>query len=344
MLRVLLFSCTCSIALTDCSIAWLVGWLVGRLVQVTNGDKWKRQRRICAPAFHWQTVQGFVDQIGRSSNALLDLIQSNGGLSTDSVCNKLLSPDDLKAEGVTHTTVDVVRFMQKFTLDVLGKCVFSFDFGVLQREEGEYVRLYNSIIRDLFQPLRFIVPMFDKLPIDINERLDSNISRFIDILQSVIEERRKLLLQQKQEQAQTPERERQQLHLNQQSPSTTNTDDDDDDDDDDEHDEEQDLVVHYQEEEDNHQASQSTQSASIIASACAPSPSSNSQRQLDLLDMMLGNGDEANGMTDEELRHNMNTLFLAGYVSVFLCVCGRIRSTHVVVLLLLLLCCCCCCW
>ena len=172
----------------------------------------------------------------------MNLIESNGGLPSDSVGYSLLAKTELAMEGVEYRTVDVIKFMQKFTLDVLGKCVFSFDFGVLQRDEGTYVRLYNSVIRDLFNPLRFIVPRFDHLPLAMNERLERNMTSFTDVLQSVIQQRRESL----------------------------------------------------------------RKNGGMLPD----------DRQQDLLDMMLGNGDETEGMTDEELRHNMNTFFLAGYVPI----------------------------
>ena len=155
-----------------------------------NGENWQRLRRICNPAFHWEYLRSFVDRFYGSSNKVFEYIEQNNVLKTSPKIKHLLSAEELKNEGTKYTTVEVVPLMQKLTLDVLGDCAFSQNFGSFDEKEGEYVTLYNRILKNLFFPLNLLFRNYDKLPLPSNRQLKSDINQFESLLKGVIQKRR----------------------------------------------------------------------------------------------------------------------------------------------------------
>ncbi|CAG8587446.1 4651_t:CDS:10, partial [Racocetra persica] len=74
----------------------------------SNGDVWKRHRRVCNPAFKALPVHLFVEK----GLELMDIL-----------------------ERVDNKPIEVKDFMQRLTLDVLGKVSFNFDFNDIIKEK-----------------------------------------------------------------------------------------------------------------------------------------------------------------------------------------------------------------
>ncbi|RUS29953.1 cytochrome P450 [Jimgerdemannia flammicorona] len=151
----------------------------------SNGDVWKRHRRIANPAFHraWST-QVFGDL----------------SLGMFEELDKLLEKGK---------TADVHDFVQRLTLDALGKAVFDFNFGAIENPEGDYVKTYNEImighvccILNSLQLSTFpggssnlynVFPWLDDFP--LTRRYDSfkYVKHFNALIDNLIDERRKEL-------------------------------------------------------------------------------------------------------------------------------------------------------
>jgi len=68
--------------------------------------------------------------------------------------------------------------MQKLTLDVLASCIFGMEFDTLNGNIAEPLMGYNYSIERIFNPLRFLFPWVNNLPLDINQKLTHNMNLF----------------------------------------------------------------------------------------------------------------------------------------------------------------------
>ncbi|RUS34436.1 cytochrome P450 [Jimgerdemannia flammicorona] len=163
----------------------LTALFFGTNLVFSNGDVWKRHRRIANPAFHraWNT-------------------QVFGDLSLD-MFEEL---DKLVEKG---KTADVHDFVQRLTLDALGKTVFDFNFGAIKNPESDYVKTYNEIMkgrvcctinslqRSTFSgstsSLYIIFPWLDKFPLTRRYNSFKNVKHFNALIDNLIDKRRKEL-------------------------------------------------------------------------------------------------------------------------------------------------------
>ncbi|RUP51839.1 cytochrome P450 [Jimgerdemannia flammicorona] len=147
----------------------LTALFFGTNLVFSNGDVWKRHRRIANPAFHraWNT-------------------QVFGDLSLD-MFEEL---DKLVEKG---KTADVHDFVQRLTLDALGKTVFDFNFGAIKNPESDYVKTYNEIMKGSTSSLYIIFPWLDKFPLTRRYNSFKNVKHFNALIDNLIDKRRKEL-------------------------------------------------------------------------------------------------------------------------------------------------------
>ncbi|KAJ1510753.1 cytochrome P450-dit2 [Coelomomyces lativittatus] len=137
---------------------------LGTNVILSNGDTWKRHRKIANPAFHRNlstTVMGDTVRV---------LIQ--------------------KLDMYEKQPVDCFDWMQRLTLDILSLAAFGKNLDSLQHPESPLVRLYNSIMKDLQLPIFMLFPILQRMRIipfvnDLTKRID----QFDEFIFSVIEEK-----------------------------------------------------------------------------------------------------------------------------------------------------------
>lgn len=133
-------------------------------VVFVNGEIWNRQRRSINPAFF--NLEKYMNAINEKSNKILNKIEES-------------------EDGIIGNISD---YMQKMTLDVLGRTIFDFEFnsidGSIQRELTAYRYLMNngftlktflfgSIIYDYFSWTNFVIKFKENLEIfeDLIKRL-----------------------------------------------------------------------------------------------------------------------------------------------------------------------------
>ncbi|KAJ9079996.1 hypothetical protein DSO57_1029739 [Entomophthora muscae] len=107
-------------------------------ILASDGDEWRRHRRIANPAFKktWST-----EKFGACTDDLVALIKSSD-----------LAP------------LQVQDLFQRLTLDVLGKGLFSYDFEAISKgNKNHYLRLYNDLMKGLFNPIYTIFPLLETL-------------------------------------------------------------------------------------------------------------------------------------------------------------------------------------
>ncbi|RIB24217.1 cytochrome P450 [Gigaspora rosea] len=130
----------------------------------SNGDVWKRHRRVCNPAFKTLPVHLFVEK----SLKLMDIL-----------------------EKVDNKPIEVRDFMQRLTLDILGKVAFNFDFNNLEDPKNPYVTAYNEV-RDVFRNPLISILQIDRIPI-INQLVFRKIDKLNNLFEDIIKEKRKSL-------------------------------------------------------------------------------------------------------------------------------------------------------
>jgi len=81
--------------------------------------------------------------------------------------------------------------IQKMTLDVLASCIFGQDFDTLNGHNAGPLAAYNFCIKNMFTPIQFIFPWWQKLPLPVNWILQEKVKEFDDYCWSIIAEAKK---------------------------------------------------------------------------------------------------------------------------------------------------------
>ncbi|KAI9257800.1 cytochrome P450 [Helicostylum pulchrum] len=101
---------------------------------MSSGVQWKRQRNVANPAFHRSMP---VRLFGNLTQEMFRSMENKG---------EVFNVSDL---------------MERWTLDVIGRAGFGFDFNSIKTKESEWVRRYGCINRGLRDPLFFLFPRLD---------------------------------------------------------------------------------------------------------------------------------------------------------------------------------------
>ncbi|KAI9264720.1 cytochrome P450 [Sporodiniella umbellata] len=105
-------------------------------ILLSNGESWKRQRKMMNPLFHGlmpvKTMSNVID-------TLLSVIEKN------------------------HRRVFVTQIMHSFTLDVLGLTIFEFDFQALRGDPDQWASIYTTVVESLFDPISSVFSSFERL-------------------------------------------------------------------------------------------------------------------------------------------------------------------------------------
>ncbi|RUS17576.1 cytochrome P450 [Endogone sp. FLAS-F59071] len=144
-------------------------------VLLSNGNIWKRHRKIANPAFHksWNTdvFGGVSARLGREVDRLT------------------------KEEGI-DVGVEVHKLMQRLTLDALGLAAFGFDFQSIENPNGPYVSVYNHLAEAITDATYFLFPVIDRYPIGSRARLHEEIKIFDKLIFDIIDSKREQIRKQ----------------------------------------------------------------------------------------------------------------------------------------------------
>jgi cytochrome P450 len=136
----------------------------------SDGEEWKRLRRPANPIFS----QSFQPEV--FSPCVLETLDAL----------------DERVNRHHGKPIEVKDLMELMSLDILGRGVFSHDFGAVKSlGNSNYYKLYSDIMKFLFNPIYFIIPRLAKLSFGPPDRTHKKIIEFNNFILSLISQRRK---------------------------------------------------------------------------------------------------------------------------------------------------------
>ncbi|MCC6625081.1 MAG: cytochrome P450 [Deltaproteobacteria bacterium] len=143
----------------------LLGRIVGRGLLTSDGDLWRRQRRIAQPAFHKQRLAGFA----QTMTAVADEVAARW--------------ESLAARG---EPVDLYHEMMVATLSIVSRTLLGTDLG---RDAGEVARALEFLLLDTRHRMSrpWSLPM--RVPTPANRRFAREVAVIDGLLARVIDER-----------------------------------------------------------------------------------------------------------------------------------------------------------
>ncbi|CAO3618725.1 unnamed protein product [Cunninghamella echinulata] len=140
------------------------------IVMTHEPSTWKRHRMLVNPAFHRSMPLKLFSDL---TNRLFKVIDGSSG-----------------------DTLDVLSYMDRLTLDVIGKAGFGFDFNASYDPHSEWVETYNTIKNANSNPLFFMFPFLETkfLWLFPKRRREHALSvKFHKMLDEIIEHKRQTL-------------------------------------------------------------------------------------------------------------------------------------------------------
>ncbi|KAI9302773.1 cytochrome P-450 cyp509A1 [Cunninghamella echinulata] len=144
------------------------------LALVSDKNEWKKHRMTVNPAFHrHMPVKLFAEYAHR----VFDVIDNSN-----------------------EPSMDVNMLMERFTLDIIGKAGFGFDFNSLNEKNNEWVETYHTIKDASQNPIFFFFPFLETKLLWLFPRrryAHTLVKKFYDKLENIIENKRQYLKIQK---------------------------------------------------------------------------------------------------------------------------------------------------
>jgi len=135
--------------------------LLGEGLLTSEGDFWKRQRRLIQPAFH------------------RDRIASYASLMTEHTVKSIAGWHD-------GQSLDVHLALMELTAEIVTACLFGTSAGDI----GEVSKCIDTVMERFSNPLFLVMPKFEDIPLPVNRRFKEVTPRLDKIVRGFIEQRR----------------------------------------------------------------------------------------------------------------------------------------------------------
>jgi cytochrome P450 len=139
------------------------GPFVGNGLLTSEGDFWKRQRRLAQPAFHHRRIISYADTMVQHADAMLNTWRDGASL-------------------------DIDREMMKVTLGIVNKTLFNADVSAVASRVGE---LMTDVLDAANENLNAIVALPASVPTPRRLRQKRKIAELDAIIQGFVDERRR---------------------------------------------------------------------------------------------------------------------------------------------------------
>ncbi|SAL96577.1 hypothetical protein [Absidia glauca] len=142
-------------------------------ILLLNGPEWKKHRKLANPAFHRSMPVKLFGESARDLFAMLD--KDNEG---------------------SNFTLDFGHLMERYTLDVIGRAGFGFNFNSVTDENSEWKKVYDEVTVSLRKPLFALFPILDQKFLWMFPKRQEEVrtlNKFKDMLRGVIDHKRQVL-------------------------------------------------------------------------------------------------------------------------------------------------------
>jgi cytochrome P450 len=142
--------------------------VLGQGMLTSEGEFWRRQRRIAQPGFHRDKVRRFADQMTRAAERMVQRWEVHQAAAADG-------------------TLNIAREMMVLTLGIVGETLLSLDTSAESERVGAAVTLaLEHIQRRMFA----LFPVVDDLPLPSNVRFRRAVRYLDQLVLKLIEDRR----------------------------------------------------------------------------------------------------------------------------------------------------------
>jgi cytochrome P450 len=141
-------------------------WVLGEGLLLSEGEHWRKQRKLSQPAFHKSRLSGFADQMARTTRDMLD---------------------EWRADDRGEDSFDIHRAMMRLTFRIVGLTLFSSDVEGDAKDVGEAMDVAMVWANDHAESFVRIPPSF---PTPKNVRFRKAMKTLDGLVYRIIEERR----------------------------------------------------------------------------------------------------------------------------------------------------------
>ncbi len=135
--------------------------LLGQGLLTSEGDFWRRQRRLAQPAFHRERIAAYAKQMVRSTERAMESWRPS-------------------------SEMDIHDEMMRVTLDIVSRTLFSSQVEDAARDVSTAV---EAVMARYADPLVLAIPYYDRLPLPSNWRFRAAQKRLDEIIYSLLERR-----------------------------------------------------------------------------------------------------------------------------------------------------------
>ncbi|CAG8744185.1 39438_t:CDS:10, partial [Gigaspora margarita] len=135
---------------------------LGTNVAFSSGDVWKRHRYIYISFFF------AVAKADKTALKMMDILET-----------------------IDKKPIEIKSLMQRFTLDVLGKVAFGFDFNNLDNPDNVYVKAYNDVQKIIMDPISILFRT-ERIPV-IRQKNLKKVDKLSNLFKEIIKEKHKAL-------------------------------------------------------------------------------------------------------------------------------------------------------
>ncbi|GJQ86417.1 hypothetical protein Trydic_g10325 [Trypoxylus dichotomus] len=119
---------------------YMQNWLGAGLL-TAHGDKWRKDRKIMTPAFHFQTLEDFIEVFNNQSDVLVSILKKE----------------------CTHDNVDIYPFITRCTLDIICEAAMGTTVNAQKDRHSEYVNCVGMLMDIYFIRLSSLILSNDLL-------------------------------------------------------------------------------------------------------------------------------------------------------------------------------------
>ena len=157
----------------------ILGPSLGQGLLTSDGEFWRRQRKLAQPAFHHKRIEGYASTMVAFTQRLLDQWEV---ASTSASAER-----DVEHDVERDIERDIDQDMMQLTMEIVVQCLFDADVTHDAAELGEAMSVGNELASERFTKL-WVPPMW--VPTRDNRRATQAIRTIDDVLMRFIHERR----------------------------------------------------------------------------------------------------------------------------------------------------------